>query len=86
MAAATEDSSLAKQDLRSFLQAVQEKSPREWLRISEPLEAAWELAAVTSALQEKMRMPVIRFDAVTGTEFPVIHNVCASLPLSLIHI
>lgn len=67
------------QDLRSFLKFVESEVSREYLPIADQLDGNWELAAITSALQDKMRMPVIHYDNVAGSTMPVVHNVCASL-------
>lgn len=66
-------------DLRGFMQTVETQSARELLRIDEPVSSHFELAAITSELVKKMRMPIIRYQQVEGTSLPVIHNVCASL-------
>lgn len=67
-------------DLRSYMASVKEHSPRECLEIREPLSADWELAACTIGLENKLRVPIINYSDVGGTQFPVVHNVCSSLP------
>ena len=66
-------------DLRGFLDFVRTRAAREYLRIDAPLDGHWQLAAVNAALRERMRMPVIEYVDVRGTDMPVVHNVCASL-------
>lgn len=67
-------------DLRSFLVSVSQQSARECLDIDEQLDAEWELAACTVGFENKLRVPVLKYTHVSGTEFPVVHNVCSSLP------
>lgn len=67
-------------DLRSFLNSVSQQSARECLDIEDPLDADWELAACTVGFENKLRVPVLKYTNVRGTDFPVVHNVCSSLP------
>lgn len=67
-------------DLRAFIQSVRESSSREFLQIDDKLSADWELAACTTGLESKLRVPVIKYTSVTDSAFPVVHNVCSSLP------
>ncbi|MFK8077025.1 MAG: UbiD family decarboxylase domain-containing protein [Granulosicoccus sp.] len=67
-------------DLRSFLETVRQQSARECLDIDEQLDAHWEVAACTVGLENKLRVPIIKYTDVSGTDFPVVHNVCSSLP------
>lgn len=66
-------------DLRTFMQSVEAQSAREVLRIDERVSGHFETAAITSELVKKMRMPIICYQQVEGTQLPVVHNVCASL-------
>ena len=66
-------------DLRGFLDFVRTRAAREYLRVDVPLDGDWQLAAVTTGLRERMRMPVVEYARVRGTSMPVVHNVCASL-------
>jgi 2,5-furandicarboxylate decarboxylase 1 len=67
-------------DLRAFIQSVKENSSREYLQIDDNLSADWELAACTTGLESKLRVPLIKYTSVAGSAFPVVHNVCSSLP------
>ena len=66
-------------DLRSFLQFVREQCPREYVRLERAVSPQWELAAIVAKLEGALRAPVIECRQVTGTELPVVTNVCASL-------
>ncbi|HEX7026111.1 MAG TPA: hypothetical protein VF268_02645, partial [Gammaproteobacteria bacterium] len=69
-----------REDLRSFLRFVRQQTPREYLRIDNPVSPQLEIAATVAALESKKRMPVVEFSSVKGCSMPVITNVCASLP------
>jgi UbiD family decarboxylase len=67
------------QDLRSYLDLVKRKKPDELLIVSRPMDPAYELtAAVVKLEKEARRRPVIVFENVTGTRFPVLTNLHAS--------
>jgi len=67
-------------DLRGFLSELKQNHAREYLHVTDSLSGDWELAAVTIALESKMRVPVVEFTQVRGCRFSVVHNVCSSLP------
>lgn len=67
-------------DLRSFLKSVSQQSARECLEIDEPLDANWEIAACTVGFENKLRVPVLKYTNVSDCNFPVVQNVCSSLP------
>lgn len=50
------------------------------MQIDDCLSADWELAAFTTGLEKKLRVPIIDYTDVKGTEFSLVHNVCSSLP------
>lgn len=66
-------------DLRGFLQTLKSDHPREIITVNDALSGDWELAAVTSALEQKLRVPVIEYTEVKGSTFTIVHNVCSSL-------
>lgn len=66
-------------DLRHYLQILKDRFPKEYVTVSDSLDGNWSLAAVTSEFEARMRVPVICYDQVQGSELSVIHNVCASL-------
>ena len=66
-------------DLRSFLQFVREQCPQEYVRLEREVSPRWELAAIVAKLEGALRAPLIECARVTGTDLPVLTNVCASL-------
>src|SRR5215467_10732850 len=67
------------QDLRSYLDLVKRKKPDELLIVSRPIDPAYEItAAVVKLEKEGRRRPVMVFENVAGTRFPVLTNLHAS--------
>ena len=67
------------QDLRSFLDLVKRQKPDDFLVVSRPIDPAWEITALVVKLErERRRRPVLLFENVTGTRFPVLTNLHAS--------
>ena len=66
------------QDLRSFLDQVKRNNPEDFLVVSREVDPAFEITAITVKLeQEAKRRPVILFEKVKGTKFPVLTNLHA---------
>ncbi len=67
------------QDLRSFLDLIKRTSANELQIVSREVDPAYELTAVVVKLeQEARRRPVMVFERVKGTSFPVLTNLHAS--------
>jgi UbiD family decarboxylase len=67
------------QDLRSFLDGVRRSQPHEVLVVSREVDPAYELTAIVVKLeQEARRRPVLVFEKVKGSPFPVLTNLHAS--------
>jgi UbiD family decarboxylase len=67
------------QDLRSFLDLIKRSRASELQIVSREVDPAYELTAVVVKLeQEAKRRPVMVFERVTGTAFPVLTNLHAS--------
>jgi UbiD family decarboxylase len=67
------------QDLRSFLDLIKRSRTSELQIVSREVDPAYELTAVVVKLeQEAKRRPVMVFERVTGTAFPVLTNLHAS--------
>src|SRR5689334_5959687 len=67
------------QDLRSHLDAVKRRKPDELVVISRPVDPAYEITALVVKLEkERRRRPIVVFEHVNGTKFPVLTNVHAS--------
>jgi UbiD family decarboxylase len=67
------------QDLRSYLDLIKRRRPEEFLIVSKEVDPAYEITALVVKLeQEARRRPVILFEKVKGTPFPVLTNLHAS--------
>jgi 2,5-furandicarboxylate decarboxylase 1 len=67
------------QDLRSHLDAVKRRKPEDFVVISRPVDPAYEITALVVKLEkERRRRPILLFESVKGTKFPVLTNVHAS--------
>ena len=66
------------QDLRTYLDAVKRNNPEDFLVVSREVDPAFEITAITVKLeQEAKRRPIILFEKVKGTKFPVLTNLHA---------
>jgi UbiD family decarboxylase len=67
------------QDLRSFLDLIKRKKPEDFQIVSKPIDPAYEITALVVKLErEGRRRPVLLFENVKGTKFPVLTNLHAS--------
>ncbi|MBI5583005.1 MAG: UbiD family decarboxylase [Deltaproteobacteria bacterium] len=66
------------QDLRSFLEKFEQLFPREVLRIDRELNPEYEPSAVIMELERDRRYPVVFFENIRGSAFPVVANVLAT--------
>ena len=67
------------QDLRSYLDLIKRKRPDELVIVSKPIDPAYEITAFVVKLErEAKRRPVLVFENVKGTRFPVMTNLHAS--------
>jgi 2,5-furandicarboxylate decarboxylase 1 len=67
------------QDLRSFLDLVKRKAPEDFRIVSRPVDPAFEITALVVKLEkEGRRRPVMLFENVKGSAFPVLTNLHAS--------
>src|SRR5438874_7569093 len=67
------------QDLRSYLDTVKRRRSDEFQVVSRPIDPAYEITALVVKLEkERRKRPVLLFENVTGTKFPVLTNVHAS--------
>lgn len=66
------------QDLRSYLESIKQNHPEDFLAISREVDPAFEITALTVKLeQEAKRRPILLFEKVKGTKFPVLTNLHA---------
>jgi 2,5-furandicarboxylate decarboxylase 1 len=67
------------QDLRSFLDLVKRQKPEDFQIVSRPVDPAYEITALVVKLEkEARRRPVVLFENVKGSAFPVLTNLHAS--------
>jgi UbiD family decarboxylase len=67
------------QDLRSFLDLIKRTRPADFQIVSRPIDPAYEITGLVAKLEkEGRRRPVLLFENVKGTRFPVITNLHAS--------
>ena len=67
------------QDLRSFLDLVKRTRPADFQVVSRPVDPVYEITALVAKLEkEGRRRPVLLFENVKGTGFPVLTNLHAS--------
>jgi UbiD family decarboxylase len=66
------------QDLRSYLDLIKKIHPDDFLAISREVDPAFEITAIAVKLeQEAKRRPILLFEKVKGTSFPVLTNLHA---------
>jgi len=66
------------QDLRSYLDLIKQNHPEDFLIVSREVDPAYEITAIAAKLEgEAKRRPVLLFEKVKGTKFPVLTNLHA---------
>jgi len=65
-------------DLRSFIEKVRQEALEDVLTISKEVDPRFEITALVVKLEEERRFPILIFENVKGTKFPVVTNVHAS--------
>src|SRR5437588_8782187 len=69
------------QDLRTYLDLVKRRKPGDFEIVSKPVDPRFEITALVIKLErEGKRRPVLLFENVKGTRFPVLTNLHASRP------
>jgi 2,5-furandicarboxylate decarboxylase 1 len=67
------------QDLRSFLDLVKRQRPEDFQIVSRPVDPAYEITALVVKLEKELRRrPIVLFENVKGSAFPVLTNLHAS--------
>ena len=61
-------------DLRSFLEDLEQADPGSILHIPEPVDLDFDVTAVAMELEARGRAPVVRFDKVGQSPFPIVAN------------
>ncbi|MBI5248381.1 MAG: UbiD family decarboxylase [Desulfomonile tiedjei] len=66
------------QDWRVFLQQYENRCPEEVLRIEQEISREYDSTALIVELERRRRFPVVVFERVDGSEFPVVANTLAT--------
>src|SRR6266581_272505 len=69
---------VARQSLRGFVSALEQSHPGEVMRISEPVDLAYQTQALALELERQRRFPVLIFEKIRGHTIPIVSNVMAS--------
>ena len=69
---------LDKQGLRGFLNFVETNHPSQLLRLTEPVQSAYEMTAIVFELERAGRSPVVVFENVVGHDMPVVTNIAGN--------
>ncbi|MFQ5684001.1 MAG: UbiD family decarboxylase [Candidatus Binatia bacterium] len=62
-------------DLRGFLAEYEKKNPKEFCRIKREVDPKYEVAAILTKLEEIRKLPILFYEKVKGSSFPVVANV-----------
>ncbi|TMA89682.1 MAG: UbiD family decarboxylase, partial [Deltaproteobacteria bacterium] len=66
------------QDLRSYLDLIKQSRPEDFLVVSREVDPAFEITAITVKLEQEAKCrPILLFEKVKGTKFPVLTNLHA---------
>jgi UbiD family decarboxylase len=66
------------QDLRSYLDLIKQNHPEDFLTVSREVDPAFEITGIAVKLeQEAKRRPILLFEKVKGTKYPVLTNLHA---------
>jgi 2,5-furandicarboxylate decarboxylase 1 len=68
----------ARQSLRGFVSALEQAHPGEVVRITEPVDLAYQTQALALELERRRRFPLLIFEQVRGHSIPIVSNVMAS--------
>jgi 2,5-furandicarboxylate decarboxylase 1 len=62
-------------DLRGFLAAYEQAYPKDFCRIKKEVDPQYEVAAILTKLEELRKLPILYYETVKGSAFPVVTNV-----------
>ena len=62
-------------DLRGFLEDYERDNPKEFSRIKKEVDPRFEIAAILTKLEEIRKLPILFYENVKGSSFPVVTNV-----------
>jgi len=66
------------QSLRGFISMLEQSHPDDVVRVTEPVDVAYQMQALALELERRRRFPVLIFEQVRGHSIPVVSNVMAS--------
>ena len=67
-----------KNDLRTFLKAVEEGTPELLVRVKKEVSPRWEVSAVQRKLESEDRLPIMIFEKIAGHDMRVVTNLFSS--------
>jgi UbiD family decarboxylase len=62
-------------DLRGFLADYERENPRDFCRIKKEVDPKYEVAAILTKLEAIRKLPILLYEKVKGSDFPVVANV-----------
>lgn len=62
-------------DLRGFLREYEKENPKEFCRIKKEVDPKFEVAAILTKLEEIRKLPILYYEKIKGSSFPVVANV-----------
>jgi UbiD family decarboxylase len=62
-------------DLRGFLAEYEKDNPKEFCRIKTQVSPKYEIAAILTKLEDLRKLPILFYEKVEGSNFPVVTNV-----------
>jgi UbiD family decarboxylase len=62
-------------DLRTFLSEYEKKNPRDFCRVKKSVDPRYEVAAILTKLEEMRKLPILFYENVKDSAFPVVSNV-----------
>ena len=64
-------------DLRTFMELVERKDPSGFRRVSREVDPEYESSAILRKFQHRGEYPLVYFEEVRGSDFPIVSNVIA---------
>jgi 2,5-furandicarboxylate decarboxylase 1 len=68
---------MSSKDLRSFLDDLKKERPEDFIVVKKEIDPKFQLSALVMKLEKQKRWPVLLFERVKGTSFPVLTNLHA---------
>jgi 2,5-furandicarboxylate decarboxylase 1 len=62
-------------DLRGFLADYERENPKEFCRVTKEVDPKYEVAAILTKLEAARKLPIIFYEKLKGSDFPVVTNV-----------